>query len=104
MKKFVLTTLAAGVLLAGCADMTETQKSTSIGAGAGALAGAAIGSLTGGNRNAIAAGAALGAAAGAGGGYLWSKHMESQKQQMEQATKGTGVSVTQTPNNELKLQ
>lgn len=104
MKKFVLSTLAAAFVLGGCADMSETQKNTGIGAGAGALAGAAIGSLTGGNRSAIATGAALGAAAGAGGGYLWSKHMESQKQQMEQATKGTGVAVTQTPNNELKLQ
>ena len=45
---------AAALLLSGCAGgMTQTQKSTGIGAGAGALAGAAIGSLTGGNRGAI---------------------------------------------------
>ncbi|WP_068645184.1 OmpA family protein, partial [Variovorax soli] len=55
-------------------------------------------------RGAIAAGAAIGAAVGAGGGYLWSQRMENQKKQMEQATQGTGVAVTQTPNNELKLQ
>lgn len=84
--------------------MSQTQKSTGIGAGAGALAGAAIGSLTGGDRGAIGAGAAIGAAAGAAGGYLWSQRMENQKKQMEQATQGTGVAVTQTSNNELKLQ
>lgn len=104
MKKFALSIVAAGILLGGCADMSQTQKSTGIGAGAGALAGAAIGSLTGGDRGAIAAGAAIGAAVGAGGGYLWSQRMENQKKQMEQATQGTGVAVTQTPNNELKLQ
>ncbi|MBS0452957.1 MAG: OmpA family protein [Proteobacteria bacterium] len=104
MKKFALSIVAAGILLTGCADMSQTQKSTGIGAGAGALAGAAIGSLTGGDRGAIAAGAAIGAAVGAGGGYLWSQRMENQKKQMEQATQGTGVAVTQTPNNELKLQ
>ena len=104
MKKFALSFVAAGILLGGCADMSQTQKSTGIGAGAGALAGAAIGSLTGGDRGAIAAGAAIGAAVGAGGGYLWSQRMENQKKQMEQATQGTGVAVTQTPNNELKLQ
>jgi len=104
MKKFVLSTVAAGFLLSGCADMTQTQKTTGMGAGAGALAGAAIGSLTGGDRGAIGAGAAIGALAGAAGGYLWSQRMETQKKQMEQATQGTGVAVTQTPNNELKLQ
>jgi len=105
MKKLVLSTIAAGILLSGCAnEMTQTQKTTGIGAGVGALAGAAIGSMTGGDRGAIGAGAALGALAGAGGGYLWSQRMENQKKQMEQATQGTGVAVTQTPNNELKLQ
>ncbi|MGR4868681.1 OmpA family protein [Variovorax sp. LARHSF232] len=105
MKKLVLSTVAAGLLLSGCAgEMTQTQKSTGIGAGAGALAGAAIGSMTGGDRGAIGAGAAIGALVGAGGGYLWSQRMEAQKKQMEQATQGTGVGVTQTANNELKLQ
>ncbi|MFS2052956.1 OmpA family protein, partial [Variovorax sp. CT11-76] len=62
-----------------------------------------IGSATGGNRGAIGTGAVVGAAAGALGGYLWSQRMEAQKRQMEAATQGTGVAVTQTPNNELKL-
>ncbi len=84
--------------------MSATQKNTGIGAGVGAVAGAAIGSLTGGNRGAIATGAAIGAVAGGAGGYFWSQRMETQKKQMEQATQGTGIAVSQTANNELKLQ
>ncbi len=104
MKKFILVTSTAALVLAGCAgNMTDTQRRTGIGAGVGALAGAALGSATGGDRGSIGLGAALGAAAGAGGGYLWSQHMEQQKRQMEAATQGTGVTVTQTANNELKL-
>ncbi|MHB8708854.1 MAG: OmpA family protein [Desulfuromonadales bacterium] len=91
--------------LSGCANMTETQKTTGTGAGIGAVAGAVIGAATaGGNTGKSAAtGAAIGAAVGAGGGYLWSKHMEKQKAEMEQATQGTGVSVSQTADNQLKL-
>lgn len=105
MKKFVLATCATAIVLSGCAGgMTDTQRNTGIGAGIGALGGAVIGSATGGNRGAIGTGAVVGAAAGALGGYLWSQRMENQKRQMEAATQGTGIAVTQTPNNELKLQ
>ena len=104
MKKFVLATTAAAIVLSGCAGMSDTQRQTGIGAGIGALGGAVIGSATGGDSKAIGTGAAVGAAAGALGGYLWSQRMEAQKKQMEQATQGTGVGVTQTANNELKLQ
>lgn len=93
MKKIIasLSAVAFGLSgLSGCASMTETQKTTGTGAGIGAVAGAVIG-------------AAIGAAVGAGGGYLWSKHMEKQKAEMEQATQGTGVSVSQTADNQLKL-
>ncbi|RZL96405.1 MAG: OmpA family protein [Variovorax sp.] len=103
MKKLVISSCALAVLLTGCAGISDTQRNTGIGAGAGALAGAAIGSATGGNRGAIGTGAVVGAAAGALGGYLWSQRMESQKRQMEQATQGTGIAVSQTANNELKL-
>lgn len=102
-KQLVLSTCAIAVLLTGCAGVSETQRNTGIGAGVGALAGAAIGSATGGDRKAIGTGAAVGAAAGALGGYLWSQRMEAQKRQMEQATQGTGIAVSQTANNELKL-
>ena len=42
-------------------------------------------------------------AAGAVIGNVWSKRLESQKQAMEQATQGTGVEVTRTADNQLKL-
>jgi len=108
MKKIIvsLSAVAFGLSgLSGCANMTESQKTTGTGAGIGAVAGAVIGAATaGGNKGKSAAtGAAIGAAVGAGGGYMWSKHMEKQKAEMEQATEGTGVSVSQTADNQLKL-
>ncbi len=106
MKMNVLTLTAiafAASGLVGCANMTETQSDTAKGAGIGAVAGAVIGGVTGGGKGA-AAGAAIGAAAGAGGGYLWSKHMQEQRAAMETATKGTGVTVSQTSDNQLKLE
>jgi len=105
MKKTIvsLSVIAFGLGgLSGCANMTETQKTTGTGAAIGAVAGAVIGGATGGGKSA-ATGAAIGAAVGAGGGYLWSKHMEKQKAEMEQATQGTGVTVSQTVDNRLKL-
>lgn len=93
--------LALGVL-SGCANMNETQQGTAQGAGIGALAGVVLGAATGGSRGA-AQGAVLGGALGAGGGYLWSKKMQDQKLAMERATVGTGVAVSQTTDNRLKL-
>jgi outer membrane protein OmpA-like peptidoglycan-associated protein len=98
-----LTALVVVVLAAGCETMTETQQTTAKGAGVGAVAGAAIGGIAGGGRGA-AIGAGVGAGLGALGGYVWSNHMEKQKRDMEQATKGTGVQVTQTADNQLKLE
>jgi outer membrane protein OmpA-like peptidoglycan-associated protein len=56
-----------------------------------------------GGRNNIAGGAAVGGILGAVAGNVWSSRMENQKRQMEQATQGTGVKVTQTADNRLKL-
>ena len=106
MKKVFIITLTAAALalagLSGCANMSETQQGTAKGAGIGALAGAVLGAATGGSRGAVT-GAALGGAVGAGGGYIWSKKMQDQKMAMEQATAGTGVAVSQTADNRLKL-
>lgn len=99
-----LTVIAiAATSLVGCANMTETQSDTAKGAGIGAVAGAIIGGVASGGRGA-ATGAAIGAAVGAGGGYLWSKNMQEQRAAMEQATQGTGVTVSQTSDNQLKLE
>jgi outer membrane protein OmpA-like peptidoglycan-associated protein len=103
MKKRILTLSAIGSLvLAGCSDMSQSQRSTAEGAGIGAAAGAVIGAVAGGGKGA-AIGAAAGAATGALGGYLWNEHLEKQKQQMQKATAGTGVQVTQTADNRLKI-
>lgn len=97
------TILALGV--SGCADMSATQRGTATGAGAGAALGAIIGGTTGGGGGSRATkGAVLGGAAGAVIGNIWSKRMEQQKQAMEQATQGTGVQVSQTSDNRLKLE
>jgi len=85
---------------AGCADMSERQRGTAVGAGVGAGAGAVIGSATGGRAG---TGALIGGALGAVAGNLWSKRMEDRRNAMEQATRGTNVEVTRTENNELKL-
>ncbi len=101
--KLALTSLTcAALFLTGCANMSETQQGTAKGAGIGAVAGAVLGAATGGSKGA-ATGAVLGGAVGAGGGYLWSQRMQQQKTAMEQATVGTGVAVTQTADNRLKL-
>ncbi|HQQ69511.1 MAG TPA: OmpA family protein [Alicycliphilus sp.] len=101
MRKLLLIGGAAALLLTtGCADMSDTQRRTAMGAGAGALGGAAIGAMTGGNAG---KGAVIGAGVGALGGYVWSQHMEKQKQEMQAATQGTGVTVSQTADNQLKL-
>ena len=104
MHKFVLSTIAATLAISGCANMSETQRGTATGAGVGAGLGAIIGATTGdGGGRRAATGAALGGAAGAVIGNIWSTKMEKQKREMEQATQGTGVQVSQTADNRLKL-
>lgn len=105
--KLTKSTLAATLVVftaTGCADMSGTQRGTATGAGVGAGLGAILGATTGdGGSGRAARGAVLGAAAGAIAGNIWSRRMEQQKQAMEQATRGTGVQVSQTQDNRLKL-
>jgi outer membrane protein OmpA-like peptidoglycan-associated protein len=104
MKKLWTTLVLAAVLpLGGCAGMDQTQHDTAKGAGIGAAAGAVLGAALGGSREGAATGAAVGAVGGAIAGNVWSKKMQRQKEQMEAATAGTGVSVSQTADNRLKL-
>jgi len=103
-KHIAITTIAALLALTSCADMNEVQRGTASGAGIGAGAGALLGAVTGGGGgHRTAAGAAIGATAGAIIGNVWSTRMEAQKRSMEQATQGTGIQVTQTSDNRLKL-
>ena len=99
--KFII--LVVVLALGGCANLNESQSNvaqgTAAGTGVGAALGAAIGALAG---NA-ALGAGIGAGVGLVGGYIWSSHMEEQKRELERLTAGTGITVTQTDNNLLKL-
>ena len=92
---------ACALMLGACASNSynpNPTRDTAIGAGVGAAVGAAV---HGSNRT---HGALAGAAVGALGSYIWSSQMAKQKQQMEAATQGTGVQVTQTADNQLKLE
>jgi outer membrane protein OmpA-like peptidoglycan-associated protein len=100
MRRFAVALGVAAALLAGCAEMgmgnmSPTAKHTAIGAGVGAAAGAVIGGDT--------RSAAIGGLVGAAGGYIWSKHMQDKKAAMERATAGSGVQVSQTTDNQLKV-
>ena len=108
MKKNIAQTIAACTVLAlatGCADMSPTQRGTATGAGIGAGLGAILGGSTGGGGGSRATkGAVIGGAAGALIGNIWSNRMEKQKQEMEAATRGTGIQVSQTADNRLKME
>ena len=107
MRQYCLAAIMVSIAtlsLNGCADMSGTQRGTVTGAGIGAGLGAILGASTnGGGSGRIAGGAVLGAAAGGAIGNIWSTRMENQKRAMEQATQGTGVQVTHTEDNRLKI-
>jgi outer membrane protein OmpA-like peptidoglycan-associated protein len=94
------TLVAMALAAAGCADMSERQKGTAVGAGVGAAAGAVIGKTTGGKTGQSAA---IGGVVGAIAGNLWSKRMEDKRAAMERATQGTGIDVARTQDNQLKV-
>jgi len=67
-------------VIAGCADMTQTQQRTLTGAAGGAAAGGLIGAIAG---NA-GMGAAIGAGLGGTGGFLLGRHNEAVNRAYEQ--------------------
>ena len=69
-----------GAMLAGCADMSQTQQRTLTGAAGGAAAGGIIGAIAG---NA-GMGAAIGAGIGGTGGFLLGRHNEAVNAAYEQ--------------------
>jgi outer membrane protein OmpA-like peptidoglycan-associated protein len=80
--------------------MSPREEGTLKGAGLGAIAGAALGAATG---HSPGKGAVIGAGVGAVAGNLWSKRMEDKRKAMEKAAEGTGISVTRTDDNQLKV-
>ncbi|MBA4176184.1 MAG: hypothetical protein C0505_06450 [Leptothrix sp. (in: Bacteria)] len=99
-KTALVAATVAGLLAAGCADMSERQRGTATGAGVGAVAGAVLGSATGGKAG---TGAVVGGALGAVLGNVWSKRQEERRVALEQATRGSGVEVSRTADNQLKV-
>lgn len=74
MKAFRFFAVIAGLAVASCTGMSDTQQRTMTGALGGAAGGAVIGAIAGD----AALGAGIGAAAGLAGGYLWDQHKKSQ--------------------------
>jgi outer membrane protein OmpA-like peptidoglycan-associated protein len=91
---------AAALVATGCENMSERQKGTATGAAIGAAGGAVLGKATGGK---AATGAVIGGAVGAVAGNLWSKRMEDKRAEMQRATQGTGIDVTRTTDNRLRV-
>lgn len=100
--QFKIIAITVALALGGCANMSETQKGTATGAGVGAVVGAVVGGVADKGKGA-AIGAGVGAVVGGVAGNVWSRKMQAQKAEMEQATAGTGVGVSQTSDNQLKL-
>jgi len=96
----LLAVAASALVLTGCENMSDRQRGTAIGAGVGAGVGAVLSKATGGKAG---TGAVVGGAVGAIAGNVWSKRQEERRQQMEQATRGTGVDVSRTADNQLKV-
>lgn len=72
MTRMILpVTLAAGLALAGCSGLSNTEQRVLSGGAIGAGVGAAGTLLTGG---CVSCGAAIGGAIGAGAGYILDRH------------------------------
>ncbi|MET0501644.1 MAG: glycine zipper family protein [Candidatus Binatia bacterium] len=78
--------IVVSAMLAGCADMSQTQQRTLTGGVGGAAAGGLIGAAAG---NA-GMGAAIGAGLGASGGFLLGRHNESVNRAYEQGRASAG--------------
>lgn len=102
-KRLMVFVVVLALALSGCANMNESQRNTAQGTAAGTGIGAALGAAIGALAGDPALGAGIGAGVGLAGGYLWSSHMEEQKKELEAVTAGTGIEVSQTENNMLKM-
>lgn len=97
-KTFIISALAAALLVTGCTQNpytgeSQAAKSAKYG-GFGALGGAAVGALAGGKKGALI-GAAVGGAAGAGYGY----YTDVQEKKLREQLQGTGVQVQRDGEN-----
>ncbi len=100
-----MSAVLSAASLGACANMTDHQRAAAAGAGIGTLIGAGAGSaMSRGDGKSTRKAAVAGAAVGALGGYIWSTRMQAQKERMQRETAGTGIAVSQTEDNRLKLE
>jgi uncharacterized membrane protein len=71
--------VVAAIASSGCAEMSETGRRTTTGAGVGAATGALIGSFSGD----AGKGALIGGAVGAAGGYLYDRSKKREQSAYE---------------------
>lgn len=93
----IALTLVLGLLLGGCASLSNTEKGAIIGAGAGAAGGAAVGKAAGGTAEGAILGAVVGGTAGAIIGQRMDKKAEELDEELENAEVervGEGIKVT----------
>ncbi len=89
--------LGLGLLIGGCASLSNTEKGAIIGAGAGAAGGAAVGKAAGGTAEGAILGAVIGGTAGAIIGQRMDKKAEELDDELENADVervGEGIKVT----------
>ena len=82
-RRSIASVLVAGLLLAGCSGMSDTEQRTLSGGAIGAAGGAMVGAIAGNT----AMGAAVGAAAGLAGGYIYDRHKKSEEEAYERGVK-----------------
>lgn len=96
MKKLILVTAISSLLVAGCANMNNTQRGAAIGAVTGALLGKGTGDH---DKSRYVWGAAVGALAGTAIG----NYMDRQEQEFRDELSGSGVEVIREGDS-LRLQ
>lgn len=94
---FSSLSLAAALVLSGCAGMTQNQEAA-LGAAVGAVAGGVLGHQVN-HKNGRYVGAVAGALAGAAIG----NYMNRQQEQLQQQLQGTGVNVSRVNESTLQL-
>ena len=89
--------MVAGLTMAGCSSLSNTEKGAAAGAGAGAVVGGAIGKAAG----STAKGAIIGAVVGGTAGAIIGQQMDKQAEELEQEIPeadvervGEGIQVT----------
>ncbi|MBL4759236.1 MAG: OmpA family protein [Mariprofundaceae bacterium] len=111
MKKIILTTIAAGLVLTSCASNPNdpnkyTKQNAGIGAAVGALAGAVIGyqnDHSGGALRGALIGAAAGGALGAGTGIYMDKQEEEFKRALAEEQRRNQIEIERLQNESLKI-